>query len=106
MPKFKIYILTFILGIPGTYHHPPTDSGLENDCGYYVISKGLYVGIFDDRQVCLLYLISLLLTPPRDEIGSWVLGVNGSIFNRVATWEEARDLYNTHLTSGFIQILS
>ena len=38
----------FMPGIPGAYQHPPTASGLPNGKDYYVVSKGLYVGIFFD----------------------------------------------------------
>lgn len=37
-----------MLGIPGAYQRPPTATGFAVDTGYYAITKGLYVGIFDD----------------------------------------------------------
>ena len=70
-----------------------------------MITKGLYVGIFDDRWVVILSPSFVILTLPRREIGPWVLGVAGSLFSGVASWEDARDLYNSHLTSGDVQIL-
>ncbi|KAF9642602.1 hypothetical protein BDM02DRAFT_3192954 [Thelephora ganbajun] len=64
-------------------------TGFTNHNEYYVVSKGLYVGIFSDW----------------DEVRPWVTGVSGSLFRKARSWEEARDLYNAHLVASAIQIL-
>ena len=74
--------------------------------GYYVVSKGLYVGIFNDWQVGLLSFGFILLMLPRHEVEPWVLGVPRSTFRNVRSWEEARDLYNIRLASGTVQVLA
>jgi len=54
---------------------------------------------------CLLSPASISLTMFRDEISPWVLGVAGSIYRKVKSWEEAKELYNARLDSDVIQIL-
>ncbi|KAF9784537.1 hypothetical protein BJ322DRAFT_1109257 [Thelephora terrestris] len=77
-------------GIPGAYLRPPTDSGLADQPAYYIISKGLYLGVFNSW----------------DEVAPWVIGVSGSVFRKTTTWEEARDLYNSRLAAGAVKVLS
>lgn len=43
---------------------------------------------------------------PRDEVGPWVLGISGSLYRKAKSWDEAKNIYNTRLTSGTVQILS
>ena len=40
--------LNFMPGIPGTYLCPPTPSGQASSGPYFVVTKGLYVGIFNN----------------------------------------------------------
>lgn len=74
--------------------------------GYYVVSKGLYVGIFDDWQVGLLSFGFILLMLPRHEVEPWVLGIPRSSSRSARSWEEAKNLYNARLASGTIQVLA
>jgi len=41
----------------------------------------------------------------RDEISPWVIGVTGSIYRKVKTWDEARNAYNSRLANGIIEVL-
>ena len=92
-------------GVPGAYQRPPTASGLAGNTSFYVVSKGLFVGVFTDWYVAFFNLTLLLLRIFRNEVAPWVLGVSGSIFRKGKSWDEARDLYNARLASGAVQIL-
>lgn len=39
-------LTSVFVGIPGPYAKPPVDPSLPNPAGYFVVTKGLYVGIF------------------------------------------------------------
>ncbi|KAF9785354.1 hypothetical protein BJ322DRAFT_1020895 [Thelephora terrestris] len=82
--------LRFVPGAPGTYYSPPTAPGHAPPCMYFVITKGLYVGIFTDWE----------------EAEPWVFGISGSFYYAAKSWEQARDFYNASLASGSIQILT
>jgi hypothetical protein len=45
-------------GIPGPYSLPPVDSSKPYPTAYYVITKGLYIGIFCHWQVFYLTFLS------------------------------------------------
>ena len=98
-----------MLGILGVYQCPPTALGLADQGIYYVVTKGLYVGIFNDWFVStLLPLIAslILLMMSRDEVGAWVLGVSGSLYRKAGSWEKAKTLYNACLASSAVQVLA
>ncbi|KAF9779700.1 hypothetical protein BJ322DRAFT_1113001 [Thelephora terrestris] len=77
-------------GVPGPYFVPPTATGVTDRAVYYVVSKGLYVGIFFDWHECR----------------PWVTGVSGSIHQKFPSWEYARRLYNSRLAADSIEVLS
>ncbi|KAF9780939.1 hypothetical protein BJ322DRAFT_1112323 [Thelephora terrestris] len=77
-------------GIPGAYQRPPVSfAGAENDT-FYVVSQGLYVGIF--TEWC--------------DVVPWVIGIPGSVFRKATSWDEARDTYNARLACGVVKVLA
>ena len=42
----------------------------------------------------------------RSECSQWVLGVQGSVFNKVRSWNKAMSLYNSRLAKGVCEVLS
>ncbi|KAF9777723.1 hypothetical protein BJ322DRAFT_1025501 [Thelephora terrestris] len=77
-------------GVPGPYRVPPTASGLADYSEYYVVSKGLYVGIFLAWQ----------------EIAPWVTGVSHSNHRKFDSWDRAKYAYNSRLAAGTIEVLN
>ena len=55
------------------------------------------------RSFCPRAFISLMT--PRDEIAPWVTGISGSIYRKVRSWDEAKEIYNGRLATNAIQIL-